>query len=255
MSAKSAPAGGRMKLSADAGIAWLKMDDVDGKNIFSHEFIEEFLSALEVIEKKYVPKVMILHGLTDVFCGGGEKQALLDLCDGKVVVVDLVICEKLLEAPFPVISAMEGHAMGGGLAVAFCSDIVVAARESRYGAVFMNMGFTPGMGTTTLLSEMVGPFIANEMMMTGKRFRGSELEAKGTNINYILPRVDVLPKAEDIARQIAEKDARSLALLKNALCTKKKKLLVEARLQEDLMHRITFGFPETKRTIQEQYPE
>ena len=65
------------------------------------------------------------------------------------------------------------------------SNIVIAAKESRYGAVFMNMGFTPGMGTTTLLQALMGDFIANEMMFTGKRFKGSELANKGTNINYI----------------------------------------------------------------------
>jgi polyketide biosynthesis enoyl-CoA hydratase PksI len=101
----------------------------------------------------------------------------------------------------------------------------------------------------------VGPFVAGEMMFTGKRFRGSELEGKGTHINYILPRSEVLAKARDIAAQVAEKDGRSLFLLKNALSAAKKKLLIQARLQEDLMHRISFSFPETRRTIEEQYPD
>jgi polyketide biosynthesis enoyl-CoA hydratase PksI len=238
-----------------SGAAWLKMDDREGRNVFSREFIDEFLQALEELEHKHQPKVLVLHGLEDVFCGGAEKQALLDLCDGKVAVIDLVLCERLLEAPFPVIAAMEGHAMGGGLAVGLCCDIVIAARESRYGAVFMTLGFTPGMGCTTLLQELVGPYLANEMMLTGRRFRGSELENRGTHINYILPKKEVLAKARDIALQIAEKDGRSVRLLKNALSAKKKKLLVDARLQEDLMHRISFSFPETRRTIEELYPE
>jgi polyketide biosynthesis enoyl-CoA hydratase PksI len=190
-----------------------------------------------------------------VFCGGAEKQALLDLCDGKAAVKDLVICERLLDAPFPIVAAVEGHAIGGGLAVAVCCDIVVAARESRYGAVFMSLGFTPGMGCTTLLAGLVGPYLASEMMFTGKRFRGSELEGRGTHLNYVLPRAEVMGKARDVAEQIAEKDARSIMLLKQALSAKKKKLLVDARLQEDLMHRITFSFPETRRTIEEQYPD
>ena len=246
----------RMRVSRDAdGIGWLKMDDREGRNVFSHGFIADFLQALDELERTLKPKVLVLHGLEDVFCGGAEKQALLDLCDGKAAVADLVICERLLEAPFPVIAAMEGHAIGGGLAVALCCDIVIAARESRYGAVFMSLGFTPGMGCTTLLQELVGPFVANEMMLTGKRFRGSELQNKGTHINYILPRSEVLAKARDIAAQVAEKDGRSLFLLKNALSAGKKKLLIQARLQEDLMHRISFSFPETRRTIEEQYPD
>jgi len=245
-----------MVLSSEpSGVAVLKMNDTKGRNIFSTEFITEFLEALEKLQLDGPPKALILCGLQDVFCGGADKKALLDLCDGKAAVRDLVICERLLEVPFPVIAAMEGHAIGGGLAVGFCCDIVIAARESRYGAVFMSLGFTPGMGTTTLLAELVGPFLANEMMFTGKRFRGSELEGRGTHINYILPRAEVLAKARDIAEQVSEKDARSISLLKHSLSVKKMKLLVDARLQEDLMHRISFSFPETRRTINELYPE
>jgi polyketide biosynthesis enoyl-CoA hydratase PksI len=247
---------GRMKLSGEpSGVSTLKMDDAPARNVFSSGFIAEFLEALDELERGQRTRVLILCGLPEVFCGGAEKQALLDLCEGKAAVRDLVIGERLLDLPFPVIAAMEGHAIGGGLAVGFCCDIVIAARESRYGAVFMSLGFTPGMGCTTLLAELVGPFLANEMMFTGRRFRGSELEGRGTHINYILPRAEVMPKARDLAEQIAEKDVRSLSLLRHALCVKKRKLLVDARHQEDLMHRISFSFPETRRTIQELYPE
>ena len=235
-----------------AGVATLKMNDREKKNVFSHDFIDAFLKALDEVEKQK-PKVMILQGLDDVYCGGAEKETLLDLCQGKVKVVDLVLTERLIDCAFPVIAAVEGHAIGGGLVLALACDIIVAARESRYGAVFMSLGFTPGMGCTTLLAELVGPFIANEMMFSGKRFRGSELERKGTNINYILPRSDVLKKAGDIALQISEKNIQSIYLLKFALSAKKKKLLIDARLQEDMMHRISFGFPETRKIIEEFY--
>ena len=247
---------GRMVVDREpSGVSVLRMNDEAGRNIFSHGFIEDFLAALDEVQRDGSVKVLILCGLPEVFCGGADKQALLDLCDGKTAVRDLVICERLLEVPFPVIAAMEGHAIGGGLAVAFCCDIVLAARESRYGAVFMSLGFTPGMGTTTLLAELVGPFMANEMMFSGKRFRGSELEGRGTHINYIVPRVQVMSKARDIAEQISEKDGRSIAMLKHAVTVKKRKLLAEARLQEDLMHRISFSFPETRRAINDLYPE
>ncbi len=73
----------------------------------------------------------------------------------------------------------------------------------------MQLGFTPGMGSTTLLPELVGPFIASEMMFSGKRFKGNELSGKSTNINYILPKEEIMPKAEDIALQISEKNIKS----------------------------------------------
>jgi len=236
------------------GIARLKMNDGERKNTFTADFVAELIKGFEKTSDMK-PKVLIIQGLPDVFCGGADKKDLMDLCEGKLAVKDFIIQEALLNLPFPIIAAMEGHAIGGGFALAMCSDIILAARESRYGAVFMQLGFTPGMGCTTLLSELVGPYIASEMMFSGKRFKGSELAQKSTHINYILPKEEVMPKAENIALQISEKNIKSIYILKHALSVRKKKLLIEARLQEDLMHRISFGFPETRTAIEEFYVE
>jgi len=236
-------------------IALVTMQDTEGKNVFSDRLIGALLEVLNDLEEKHRPTVMILRGLPEVFSAGAEKDTLIGLAEGKLHVKDLLISERLVNTQFPVIAALEGHAIGGGLVMAACCDVVVAAMESRYGAVFMNMGFTPGMGCTTLLQELVGPYIANEMMFTGKRFKGRELAGRGTNMNYILPRDEVMRKAMDVALQIAEKNIESVYLLKYALSARKKKLLIDARVQEDLMHRLSFGFPETKETIKNFYAE
>jgi len=238
----------------DNGIAHLQMVDTVGKNIFSHEFVEDFIHELDSIEAAE-PRVLIIEGLDDVFSGGADKESLMDLANGHIVVRDLVISERLVNTRFPIISAMVGHAMGGGLVIGLCADIIIAARESRYGAVFMTMGFTPGMGTTTLLPSLVGPYIASEMMYTGKRFKGKELAEKGCGFNYILPKAEVLAKAKDVALQISERNPKSIGLLKYTLSAPKKKMLIDARLQEDMMHTISFGYPETKEIIQGFYAQ
>ncbi|MBN1898439.1 MAG: enoyl-CoA hydratase/isomerase family protein [Spirochaetes bacterium] len=244
----------RIKIEVrDNGIAHLKMNDEKGKNEFNDDFISELIQGLSTLEENNKIKVLILSGLNEVFSAGANKQNLLDLCDGKIHVKDLLISEKLIFTPVPVIAAMEGHAVGGGLIMAACCDIVIAARESRYGAVFMSLGFTPGMGCTQLLPELMGPFIASEMMFTGKLFKGSQLVDKGTNINYILSKSEVMKKAEDLALQISEKNIKSIQLLKYTLSAKKKKLLIDARVHEDFMHRLSFAFPETKKMIEEKY--
>ncbi|HEX7511048.1 MAG TPA: polyketide synthase [Chitinivibrionales bacterium] len=235
------------------GITMLSLCDEAGKNVFSDQFAGQLIAALDELILTIRPPVVIIRGTADVFAGGGDKDALIGLSMGKITTQDLIITEKLLSCPFPVIAAMEGHAVGGGLMLACASDIVIAAEQSRYGAVFMSMGFTPGMGCTTLLADLVGPFVANEMMYTAKRFKGKELVGRGTNINYILPKDQVYPKAIDIALQIAEKNTKSVYLLKRALSARKKKLLIDARLQEDLMHELSFSFPETREIIKEFY--
>lgn len=239
----------------DSGVAVITMQDTDGKNVFSDSLIHGLIEVLDELENSSRPPVAILRGLPDVFSGGAEKETLIGLSEGKIHVKDLLISERLIQAPFPIIAAMEGHAIGGGLIMAVCCDIVIAAKESRYGTVFMNMGFTPGMGCTALLQGLMGEYIANEMMFTGKRFKGRELAEKSTNINYILPKAQVMDKAHDIALQIAEKNIESIYLLKYALSAKKKKLLVDARVHEDFMHRLSFGLPETKERIRNFYAE
>ncbi len=231
----------------------VQMNETEGPNIFTEKFVSKFIHIWQQLCKVIKPKVVILQGRSDVFCAGGAKDTLIGLTEGRISVDDLIITDFIVQAPFPVIAAMEGHAMGGGLVMAAACDIVLASHESRYGAVFMNMGFTPGMATTTLLPQLMGPYLAAEMMYTGKRFKGKELEGKGCNINYIIPKAEVLPKANDIAGQMAEKPKESLYLLKHSLGAVKKKLVVEARLQEDLMHKISFNLPETQSIIKEFY--
>lgn len=244
----------KIKLTVnDSGIAHIRMQDEETKNVFADDFIHELISTIDTLENEHDAKVLILSGLPDVFSGGADKQNLLDLSEGKIHVKDLLISERLISTPFPVIAAMEGHAVGGGFMMAVCSDMVVAARESRYGVVFMSLGFTPGMGCTKLLSELVGSNVANEMMYTGKLFKGRELIEKNTQINYIVPKAEVLEKAGNIALQISDKNVKSINLLKQSISARKKKLLIDARAQEDLMHRLSFAYPETRQTIDELY--
>jgi polyketide biosynthesis enoyl-CoA hydratase PksI len=241
--------------SLPGGISRCMLCDEEHKNTFTARLVDALIDGIDRLEKAAATKVLIIRGLPDVFCAGADKESLLALCNGETRVADLLVPERLLSVPFPVIAAMEGHAVGGGLMVAVCCDIVVAARESRYGASFMSMGFTPGMGCTKLLERLVGPYLAAEMMFTGRMMKGSELAEKATNINYIVPKADVMIKANDVAQRICEHDGESIALLKQALSADKKKLLADARVQEDLMHRITFASPQTKKRIHDLYPD
>jgi polyketide biosynthesis enoyl-CoA hydratase PksI len=237
------------------GTVFLKLNDAARQNRFADDFIDRFIAALESIEAKGGTKVLVIHGLPEVFCAGADKKNLLALCDGTVHVKDLAVSRRLLDLPFPVIAAMEGHAVGGGLMVAVCCDMVIAAKESRYGASFMELGFTPGMGCTQLLEQLVGPYVAAEMMFTARLFKGSELAGKGVNINAIVPKSDVMKSAADMAKRVAEKNRESLYLLKYTLASRRKKMLIDAQAHEDLMHRISFGFPQTRTKIEELYKE
>lgn len=236
----------------DEKIALIEMVDEAGRNALSAALVDQLIAAFDRAEKDGAHVVM-LAGMREVFSAGAERDTLQALAEGEIHVKDLLVSERIINAPMPTVATIEGHAIGGGLVMAACCDIVVAAKESRYGAVFMNMGFTPGMGCTLLLELLFGAPIAHEMMYTGKRFRGSELAKRGAQLNRIIPKEEVRAQAYDIAQQIAEKNSKSVLLLKYTLAARKKKILVDARLQEDLMHRVSFAYPETKSIINEFY--
>lgn len=136
--------------------------------------------------------------------------------------------------------------------LALCCDILVASESSRYGVNFTNMGFTPGMGTTSLLPALVGHHFASEMMLTGKLYKGRELKGRGL-FNYVVPAEEVLDVSLDIARRIAEKPRHVIEMLKETLSLPRRQALQEAVSREHLMHKICFSRSDTAAHIESTY--
>ncbi len=236
----------------DDGVLVLQMQDKQGNNSLGYAFIERLYEVLDEITKDETAKVCVLRGLPEVFCAGGDQDMLVELAEGQVEPTDIMLSRAVLEIPIPTIAAMEGHAVGGGLTLALCCDMVLLARESRYGCSFMNMGFTPGMGTTRLLQDAVGEYLAAEMMLGGQFIRGSQFEQR-SSFNHVLPREKVWNKAMQMAGRIAEKPRFALKLLKHNLSMRKRLAFEDARTSEAAMHQICFTQPETLALIRENY--
>jgi 4-carboxy-3-alkylbut-2-enoyl-[acp] decarboxylase len=234
----------------EPGIVVITMRDPARKNALSPEMVLELESHLNDLGRQIEIKVVVLTGLEEYFSTGANREVLEQLITGQVAPRDLLLPRVLMDVPVPVIAAMQGHAIGGGLALGVCADLCVVARESRYCASFMNLGFTPGLGLTELLELYFGPALAHEMLLTGTAFRGSHFEGK-TGFNYVLPRSQVLAKALDLAALLAEKPRLSLLSLKLSLSSRKRELFEAARTRECLMHQITFPLPDVERLIRE----
>lgn len=230
------------------------MNDHVNKNTFTEEFIKEMIEKLTILQNDKKYKAVILKGLSDIFCAGASKSELMKIFSGNVSVKDLILSELLLQIPVPVISAMEGGAVGGGLVVALCSDIIIMSERSMYGGGFADLGFSPGMGYTRLLQGLVGEFIANEMIYTGKMYKGKVFLEKSL-VNYVLPKEDVMKKAIELSEIISEKPRGTLETMKYSISLKKRQLLMEARVHEDFMHKITFSQKEVKEMILNRYSE
>jgi polyketide biosynthesis enoyl-CoA hydratase PksI len=236
----------------DRGVARVVMADASGRNAMSPLFVRELSETLAELAARADARVAVLLGLPEVFSSGASRDMLEAILDGKVAPSDIVLSKAVLDLPVPVIAAMEGHAVGGGLALGLCADVILLARESSYGCNFMNLGFTPGMGTTRLLEHVLSPALAHEMMYTGQFFHGSHFEGR-SGFNYILPRAQVRAKAMDLAARIAEKPRLAVEALKRVLATAKRQAFEESRAAEAMMHAITFAGPDVRRLIEENY--
>ena len=197
-------------------------------------------------------KVAILCGLDEVFSAGGDRSVLMGLAEGRVAPYDLVLTRSLLEVPVPTIAAMAGHAVGGGLVFGLACDIVVLGEESRYSCNFMDMGFTPGMGTTRLLQTVLGEHISAEMMYGCQYFKGRHFAGRSL-INYVEPAAKVEARARKVAMRMTDKPRFALELLKRTLSLPRRRAFEEARTMESLMHEICFANPETQARIQDNY--
>lgn len=233
-------------------IAIFHMHDHKENNSFHDEFVEEIILKLDSLQDNDNYKVVILKGLPDIFSSGASKGALMKLFGGNLSVKDLVLSELLLQIPVPVIAAMEGGAVGGGFVVGLCADIIIMAERSMYGGGFTDLGFSPGMGYTRLIQWLVGDFIANEMLYTGRMYKGKYYKDRSM-VNYVVPKDKVMDKALYLADIISDKPIGTLKTLKYSVSLKKRQLLLEARVHEDFMHKITFNQPEVKNIIETMY--
>jgi enoyl-CoA hydratase len=107
-----------------------------------------------------------------------------------------------MDCPKPVIAAIEGYALGGGLELALCADIIVASESARLGLPEVKIGILAGGGGTQKLARLVGSKRAMLLLMTGKMFGAAEALAMGV-VSDVAPAGRALARAIEIATEIA----------------------------------------------------
>ncbi|SMO31796.1 Enoyl-CoA hydratase/carnithine racemase [Melghirimyces algeriensis] len=226
----------------ESGIFQVTMQERTHKNTFSTELITGLMQVFESLRANKDCKVVILTGYDTYFACGGTQEGLLALYEGKAKMTDLHLYSLPLECDVPIIAAMQGHGLGGGLCLGLFCDFVIMSRESTYACNHMSYGFTPGDGATLILPRVLGYPLAQELLFTGKNVKGTELADRGASVP-ILPRKEVLPHARKMARELAEKPRESLMLLKQHMVTSLKADLTEvvekewAMQEKTLVHR------------------
>jgi polyketide biosynthesis enoyl-CoA hydratase PksI len=233
-------------------IAVVSMEEQEHRNTFSPALVSGLVASFERIREEDRAKAVVIHGYANYFCCGGTQEELRKIFQRQIDFTDLGIHRLLLDCEVPTIAAMQGHALGGGLAFGCCADLLVLAEESVYSANFMKYGFTPGMGSTYVIPAKLGPVLGVEMLLTARGYQGGELKERGAGAK-VVRRAEVIPTAMSLARELADKPAVSLKLLKKHLTQRIREELPRIVQQELSMHEVTFDQPEVRERIEARY--
>jgi polyketide biosynthesis enoyl-CoA hydratase PksI len=229
-------------------ILYVSLEEKEEKNMFTRRLTSQLMGAFADIESDRRSKVVVVSGYGSYFCSGGTQKELIDILEGRMKFNDINFYDLLLRCKLPVIAAMQGHGLGGGLVFGAYADIVILSRRHIYSTNFMQYGFTPGMGATLIIPQIFGSVVGNEMLYSANRYSGAALQQRNVNLT-IVNHDEVLSQATEMAEALANKPQLSLILLKERLVRKTREALPEYIASELEMHEKTFSQPEVRERI------
>jgi enoyl-CoA hydratase/carnithine racemase len=239
----------------DGGVASLRIA-TDEEPYLGLRWVEGFSRALSAVSADDAVRVVILEGGERYFSAGASLEALTKGggSDPFPSYTSRAV-RALLASPLPVVAAAAGHAIGGGLLVALWSEIAFLAEESLYGANFMQLGFTPGMGATHAIPGAFGEPLGRELLFSGRLLTGREIrEARCPLSHAVLPRAQVTQRALSMAREIAGAPRESIVLLKQQLAARRREAFERVVHAENSAQARVFADPATLDEIVRRYP-
>lgn len=200
-------------------IAIVTLNRPDQRNSMSPDLLDGFARALDQVLNHKELRCVIITGRGSCFSAGadlkGELQRPGQLPHERSYAMYVPFL-RVLDIPVPVIGALNGHTVGGGLGLALVCDIRVGCQDSQYGANFAQLGFHPGMAITHLLPRAVGASRAAEMLYAGEKISGTQAAAWGL-LSYAVPKDQVFERAWALADRIASNAPIAVRLTKQTL--------------------------------------
>ncbi len=200
-------------------VATLTLNRPDKLNALVPEMKEGFEEALAKAADPGV-KALLLRGSGRAFCAGGdigwmaralsegrwtEMEALLDL--------GAFVAHGLTTLPKPVVAVVQGPAAGAGMSLALCADLRIATPEATFSMAFVKLGLHPDWGGSVMLSRLVNPALAGELMLTGEALTAERAQALGL-VNQVVPAEQLDAAVAALGQRFANGPSDTLARIK-----------------------------------------
>ena len=179
-------------------------------NFFDIELIRQIADACEALDRDDACRAIVLAAQGTAFCAGArlgtaaDAQEVLAARPQPAGAGHLYLeAVRLFRTAKPMVGAIHGAAVGGGLGLALVPELRVTCREARFVANFTRLGFHPGFGLTHTLPALIGPAKAAMMFYTSRRVTGEDAVAIGL-ADVLVPQEQVRSAALKLAKEIAE---------------------------------------------------
>ena len=220
------------------GVVIITLDWPERRNAMSGPMTASWVRAVDTLRGDRDLRALVVTGAGSAFCSGGDVSWIGSEPDASVDDLRARMLPfyrawlSVRDLEVPVVAAVNGAAIGAGLALALACDLRYAAEGAKLGVPFTSLGMHPGMATTYLLPQVVGPAIARELLLTGRIVTGAEAATLGL-VTRALPTDDVLAHALEVADRIA--DAAPVATRLTTLALRAGHADIEAALQWEAM--------------------
>jgi len=205
-------------VSKEGRLGVITLNRPDALNALNMKMVTELLEALTAFEKDDEVRCVVLAGSEKAFSAGADIKEMVGMTAVKMTMTGhfFPLWDKVGNYPKPIVGALSGFVLGGGLELAMSCDVLVASETTQLGQPEIDIGVMPGGGGTQRLTKVVGKYKAMEMILTGKRIGVEEARALGL-VSLVVPKEAFLTEAKRVALEIASKSPVAVRLAKMAV--------------------------------------
>jgi enoyl-CoA hydratase/carnithine racemase len=210
----------RLKVSTDTrGCRTVLLDRADKRNALDESFLTELLEAAASAARDDGVRVMVLRSTSSIFCAGADlnEWANVDPRNAqRLSALGNQAFQALADLPVPVIAALEGAALGGGLELALACDLRIGSQDCRVGFPEPRLGNSPAWGGMARLVAAVGPAFARDMLLTGDTITAAHAHRIGI-LQRLCNASEFPAQLEQLIESVVACDAGTLTYLKMLL--------------------------------------
>ncbi|MHB1506407.1 MAG: enoyl-CoA hydratase-related protein [Sulfobacillus sp.] len=198
-------------------VALVRLNRPEVLNALNSQVMAELADALSHADHDPEVAVLVIAGSGRAFAAGADISQMATASATDLMELNhLALWDRIRQVKKPLVAAVHGFCLGGGLELAMCADLIVASEDARFGQPEIKIGVMPGAGGTQMLTRLVGAQLAMEMVLTGRMVEAAEAYKMGL-VARLVPAGTAEAEAIVLAQEIAKMPRTAAQLAKEAV--------------------------------------